>query len=100
MLVESPLDWTVDDRLSPDVHLRRIAPGNPSGGRLDRQIEDGSSIASTRAKVRTLRIAALFSVAYRASSVWVGCELVGVMAAHQPSIRDFSSIVRAMTPNI
>lgn len=39
MLVESPLDWTVDDRLSPDVHLRRMAPGTPSGGRLDRQIE-------------------------------------------------------------
>jgi Protein of unknown function (DUF3530) len=39
MLVESPLDWTVDDRLSPDVDLRRMAPGTPSGGRLDRQIE-------------------------------------------------------------
>ncbi len=39
MLVESPLDWTVDDRLSPDVDLRRMAPGSPSGGRLDRQIE-------------------------------------------------------------
>lgn len=39
MLVESPLDWTVDDRLSPDVDMRRMAPGTPSGGRLDRQIE-------------------------------------------------------------
>lgn len=39
MLVESPLDWTVDDRLSPDVEMRRMAPGTPSGGRLDRQIE-------------------------------------------------------------
>ncbi len=39
MLIESPLDWSVDDRLSPDVELRLIPPGSPSGARLDRQIQ-------------------------------------------------------------
>ena len=39
MLVESPLDWTVDDRLAPSVDVRRMSRGSPSGGRLDRQID-------------------------------------------------------------
>jgi hypothetical protein len=39
LLIRSPLDWSVDDRLSPEVDLRRTSPGSPAGGRLDRQIE-------------------------------------------------------------
>ena len=39
MLIESPLDWSVDDRLAPDVELRLVPPGSPSGARLDRQIQ-------------------------------------------------------------
>jgi hypothetical protein len=38
LLMETPLDWSVDDRLAPDVVLRLLPPGNPSGARLDRQI--------------------------------------------------------------
>ena len=38
LLIETPLDWSVDDRLAPDVALRLLPPGNPSGARLDRQI--------------------------------------------------------------
>lgn len=38
LLMETPLDWAVDDRLAPDVALRLLPPGNPSGARLDRQV--------------------------------------------------------------
>lgn len=38
LLMETPLDWSVDDRLASDVVLRLLPPGNPSGARLDRQI--------------------------------------------------------------
>ena len=38
LLIETPLDWSVDDRLSRDVALRLLPPGDPSGARLDRQI--------------------------------------------------------------
>jgi hypothetical protein len=38
LLMETPLDWSVDDRLAKDVALRLLPPGNPSGARLDRQI--------------------------------------------------------------
>jgi len=38
LLMETPLDWSVDDRLAKDVVLRLLPPGNPSGARLDRQI--------------------------------------------------------------
>jgi hypothetical protein len=39
MLIEAPLYWSVDDRLAADVELRLIPPGNPSGARLDRQVQ-------------------------------------------------------------
>ena len=38
LLMETPLDWSVDDRLAKDVVLRLLPPGNPSGALLDRQI--------------------------------------------------------------
>lgn len=38
LLMETPFDWSVDDRLAADVVLRLLPPGNPSGARLDRQI--------------------------------------------------------------
>ena len=38
LLIEAPLDWSVDDRLAPDVELHRLPPGHPSAERLDRHI--------------------------------------------------------------
>ena len=38
LLIEAPLDWSVDDRLAPGVELHRLPPGRPAAERLDRQI--------------------------------------------------------------